>query len=202
MPLCALVELEGGRSAQTVGCPVMTSGRLGSILVWPSFLSPVTKVPSGPSIPLTRKTKQNPPAEAPEAGRASTSPHVGVSVQWSLCVLSPPLLHLFAHRGGEQGLPSVSHPSPCSVDPPWLRLSLQALSWGEGASDHRPGVGRKGRAPDGLAEAGGVWAGVSVCVCMYGQLLTHTAQLTLYPQICLQWTPTSQAHPTPNPRGC
>lgn len=90
LPFCALVELEGGRSAQTVGCPVVTSGRLGSILVRPGFLSPVTKVPSGPSIPLTRKTKQNPPAEAPEAGRASTSPHVGVSVPWSLCVLSPP----------------------------------------------------------------------------------------------------------------
>lgn len=38
----------------------------------------------------------------------------------------------------------------------------------------------------GLLRPGGVRASVSVCVCMYGQLLTHTAQLTLYPEICFQ----------------
>lgn len=43
-------------------------------------------------------------------------------------------------------------------------------------------------------------ASVSVCVCVYGQLSTHAAQLTLYPQICFQWTATSRAHPA-QPQG-
>lgn len=41
---------------------------------------------------------------------------------------------------------------------------------------------------------------VCLCVCVYGQLSTHAAQLTLYPQICFQWTATSRAHPA-QPQG-
>lgn len=50
LPLCALMELEGGSSAQMVSCPVVTSGPLGSPGV-ALFSEPGNQVLTGPFLP-------------------------------------------------------------------------------------------------------------------------------------------------------
>ena len=127
------------------------------------MLSSVTKVrASWPSIPWTGKTQQNLLAGAPEAGRASASSCVGVSVPRSLCVVTA-LLYLSSH-----------HPHPCSVTPPWLPAGPEGLSWGSGASALGFGRGRRRRTSDGLLRPGGARASVSVCVYVWPALDTYS----------------------------
>ena len=141
--------------------------------MWPALLSPVTKVRSSrPSTPRTdRENPTEPPGGGARGGRASTSPRVGVYVP--LCSVTP-LLYL------------SSPPTPCPRDPPWLQLGLRVSPGEAGPLPWASAGGRGGALLMGLLRPGGARACVSVCVCMYGQLLTHTAQLTLYPEICFQ----------------